>query len=201
MDPQVRHRANKSSNSHKNAKKANNKQFHPQSSFNFTQNNLNQKRGPVARETYSKNPFSYYNQSKSSHYPTWTVFNGKTKGNPNQILEKFDGYSSQHNYLKMSKSSYNKGYYSDMNYNKSTNASSNSDNEATDVFSELTGFTVVQNGKTLVNENDKNHRVKKDEILMSQFAQAKFASSQMMVGPNAQEISIPVFAAEIEQIC
>jgi hypothetical protein len=196
MDPQVRHRSNKSSNSHKNAKKANNKQYHPQSSFNFTQNNLNQKRGPVARETYSKNPSSYY---KSSHHASWTIFNGKNNGKSNQILEKFDGYQSQHNYLKMSKSGYSKGYYSDMNYSKSTNASSNSDNEATDVFSELTGFTVVQNGKTLVNEDEKNF--KKNEILMSQFSQAKFASSQMMVGPNAQEISIPVFAAEIEQIC
>ena len=86
-----------------------------------------------------------------------------------------------------------------MNYSKSTNASSNSDNEAGDVFSELTGFTVVQNGKTLFNEDEKN--VKNNEILMSQFAQAKFASSLMMVGPNAQAISIPVFAGEIEQIC
>jgi hypothetical protein len=196
MDPQVHHRSNKQSNSHKNAKKANNKQFHPQSSFNFTQNNFNQKRGPVARETYSKNPSSYYN---NSHHASWAVFNGKNNGKSNQILEKFDGYHSQHNYLKMSKSGYNKGYYSDMNYSKSTNASSNSDNEAQDVFSELTGFTVVQNGKTLVNENEKN--LMRSEILMNQFAQAKFASSQMMVGPNAQEISIPVFAAEIEQIC
>jgi hypothetical protein len=200
MDPQVRTKGNnRSSNPHKNNQKYNKKFQNPQSNFNYTQNNFNQKRGPVPREIYSK---PAYNPSKNNHSNPWTVFNGNRLGNKpshNQIIEKFDMYQSQHNYAKMSKGGYNKGYYSDMNYNKSTNASSNSDNEGMDVFSELNGFTIVQNGKTIFNEEDKI-RAKNDEFILSQLAQAKFASSLMMVGPSAKEISIPVFA-EVEQIC
>jgi len=200
MDPQVRTKGNnRPSNPHKNNQKHHNKHQNHQANFNYTQNNFNQKRGPVPREIYSK---PAYNPSKSNHYNPWTVFNGNRSGNKpshNQILEKFDMYQSQSHYAKMSKSGYNRGYYSDMNYNKSTNASSNEDNEATDVFSELNGFTIVQNGKTIFYEEDKC-RAKTDEIIMSQLAQGKFASSLMMVGPSANEISIPVFAG-IEQVC
>jgi len=190
---------NRLTNSNKNNQSPYNKHQNHQSNFNYTQNNFNQKRGPVPREIYSK---PAYNPSKNNHYNPWTVFNGHRSGNKpnhNQIMEKFDMYQSQSYHAKMTKSGYNQGYYSDMNYNKSTNASSNSDNEVTDVFSELTGFTIVQNGKTIFYEEDKC-RAKTDEIIMSQLAHGKFASSLMMVGPSAQEISIPVFA-EVEQIC
>lgn len=201
MDPQVRNKGhnNRQPNSHKNHHN-NRKYQNPQSNFNFTQNNFNQKRGPVPRELYSKHQLPAYNPHKGN---PWSVFNGKSSGNKanmNQIFEKFDGYQSQVNYSKMSKSGYSKGYYSDMNYNKSTNASSNSDGEGQDVFSELNGFTIVQNGKTIFYEEDKI-RTQNDEFIMSQLAKGKFASSLMMTGPSAKDISIPVFAAEIEQIC
>jgi len=114
----------------------------------------------------------------------------------------YDGYqSSQGNYAKGMKNSYVRGTQSD-NYSRSTNASSNSDGEGNDVFSELTGFTIVQNGKTIYHEEDTTASLIDGGysfVAEDQVTKVKYASSVMTIGPNAHEISLPSFA-EIESM-
>lgn len=192
MDQQVR--------SSKNSKNMN-KKAKNHGSFNYTQHNQNKKRGPVCRELYSHSPHHsqspvHYHQPKGQNYPSWSVFSGNR---PNQKVQNggygnYDGYQSQTNYAKGMKSSYLRGAQSD-NHSRSTNASSNSDGEGCDVFSELTGFTIVQSGKTIYHEEEEGGLFADDEEL----PKVKFASSVMTIGPNAHGISLPSFA-EIESM-
>jgi len=191
MDSQVRS-SKDSKKMHKNA----HKQSYNHGSFNYTQHTQNKKRGPVFRELYSHSPHSqspvhYHHQSKGQSYPSWSVFSGNRSNQKvqNGGYGNFDGYQSQTNYAKGMKNSYVRATQSD-NYSRSTNASSNSDGEECNVFSELTGFTIVQSGKTIYHEEEDGYAFVDED----QTPKVKFASSVMTIGPNAHEISLPSFA-------
>jgi hypothetical protein len=205
MDHQVR--SSKDIHTNKMNKKAKNQaSSHQQGSFNYTQYNQNKKRGPALREVYSHSPQGqspvHYHQPKGQSYPSWSVFSGNRSNQKvhggNQGYGNYDGYQSQGNYAKGMKNGYVRGTQSD-NYSRSTNPSSNSDGEGNDVFSELSGFTIVQNGMTIYHEEDNTTAnlidggysfVAEDH----QMTKVKYASSVMTIGPNAHEISLPSFA-------
>jgi len=79
---------------------------------------------------------------------------------------------------------------------RSTGPSDN-DNGTGDIFSELSGFKIVRNGKTVYAEADADE----DYDLFSnadseseETQKPKFASSVFTIGPNSKAISVPTFA-------
>jgi len=176
------------------SKKTNNK-----NNMNYN-NNFSKGRGPQPRGNYNKSylqPQKGYNQQKSNAYPSWNVFNGSysnNKDNYNQGFGKFEAQQNQYNYAKSLKTNYNKGSGSDK-ASRSTNASDNDDGYGSSVFSELSGFKIMQNGRTIHNETKEEvDSFSNAESELEEVAKERFACSELTIGPNAKEISIPSFA-------
>jgi len=143
-------------------------------------------------ETY-KNYSSDYYDSRSTNYSSWSVFDGprsRKKSGYELGYGKNNDHHELSNYAKVVKSSYNKAFYSD-NYSKSTNGSSNSDNEST----ELNGFKIMMNGNCLHDETseDFDSGFTGEPGFQSSITMEKYASSVMTTGPKANEISLPSF--------
>jgi len=103
-------------------------------------------------------------------------------------------YSNAPNFAKFGKGQYQNNF-SDQ-FSKSNYASTaDSDNNNNDVFSELSGFKVVQNGRVLHNEAGEDFDSSDNETnWLGEIHGAKFAASTLTVGPNAKDISLPSFA-------
>ena len=189
MDLQVRSKDKKGTSS-KNKTHSHNNHY---GTYNNNQYNFKQK-GPQQRETYNNN--SYYNQHKQNSYPCWSVFNGNSnnKTNNNQFSGKYDGH-----YVKTTQNVYNSKQSQLDRSSRSTNASSNSDNDSGDAFNELAGFKIVQNGKVVYHEDDEMS-FNNDSVVMDQRSKGRFASSELTIGPISSKISMPEFI-ELEQIC
>jgi len=176
-------------------------------SFNYTQYNMKQ-RGPYQKEIYhyqysheGHGSSPYYNQhNKQSSYPCWSVFNGNGSNNKTNNTSQFSGKYEGHqfNYVKSAQYVYNQSSQLDRS-SRSTNASSNSDNDGSDAFNELTGFKIVQNGKVIYHEDDETP-FGNDPVVMDQRLKGRFASSELTIGPVSSKISMPEFI-DIEQIC
>jgi len=181
MDPQVLSRGYNGSMFPKNN---NNK---TKKTANYSKNNKLNGSSPKGTPTknYMQPPQNSYSQYRPSAYPSWNVFNGSR---PGQSFAKFEG---QH-YAK----SYNLNYNSDK-AGRSTGASDN-ENGNSELISELSGFKIVQNAKTIHDETTEDTDVFSAGESDSEESQkpTKFASSMMTIGPNAKEISIPMFADE-----
>jgi len=144
-----------------------------------------------SKANYKKNlqQYSYnndnYNQHRPIDAPSWDIFNGKASNNKGNY-GKFGGQQNHSNYAKNFN---NRGYsVSD----KTTGSTGASDNDGNTIFSELSGFKIIQNGKTVYDETSQEFDFSDSDSDESQ--KAKFASSVMTIGPNAKEISIPMFA-------
>ena len=190
MDSQVH-----CSNYNEFVSKTKSKKTNKQNNMIYNNNNFNKGRGPQPRGNYNKNylqPNKGYNQQKPQAYPSWNVFNGgysTKKDNFNQGFE-----AQQSHYAKGLKANYMKGSMSDK-AGRSTNASDNDDGYCSTVFSELSGFRIMQNGRTIHNETKEEFNSSFDaDSEFEEVAKERFASSEMTIGPNAKEISIPSFA-------
>ena len=74
---------------------------------------------------------------------------------------------------------------------------SESDSSGSHVSSELSGFKIVHSGRVLHDETEEDEievPTEFDMIWPIEVGTGKFASSVMVMGPNAQEISLPTFA-------
>jgi len=158
--------------------------------------NIKGAKGQKSRHSTAASHNTLYNEyydSRSTNYPSWSVFDGNynsKKINYDQGYGKYNDQYEQSNYAK-TKGGYNKGFFSDNNYSRSTNASSNSDNEGPD----FNGFKIMMNGKVLHDETtDDNELCFNTEPVFQSFPTTeKFASSVMTIGPKANEISLPSF--------
>jgi len=158
----------------------------------------NKPTGPSSKGNYPKNypqkSQTGYNQHQPSYYPSWNVFNGprpSTKGGYGQSYAKFE--EQPYNYAKNYQLSYIQESYSDK-ASRSTGVSDN-DNGSSDIFSELSGFKIVQSGRTIYNEANEEEDLFSDSD-SNEAQKPKFASSEYTIGPNARDISIPSFADE-----
>jgi len=176
-------RNNKSNKAVQNSKKNSNNK--PTGSFPKG-NNVKNYQQPLPQTSYNQYP---------GHYPSWNVFDGSrpsAKSNFNQGLAK---PQNQSNYAKNFQLNYMKDSFSDK-ASRSTGTSDN-DNGAPGVFSELSGFKIVRNGRTIYAEADADE----DFDLFSNAdsesedtQKPKFASSVFTIGPNSKTISVPMFA-------
>lgn len=75
-------------------------------------------------------------------------------------------------------------------------ASTASDSDSSHVSSELSGFKIVQQGKTVHNEIDEDYDSATDFYFNGgvKIDDVKYASSTLTMVPNAKEISLPSFA-------
>jgi len=73
---------------------------------------------------------------------------------------------------------------------------SDSDSNGAHIQSELYGFKIMQNGRTIHDETEEDVDLfeSDDEWPMTTTSNEKFAASVLTIGPNAQEISLPSFA-------
>ena len=173
-----------------------------------TQNNSNKTHGKAPRGKNNNNSNFIFQpnliKQKSDSYPSWNVFNGSRSSNKANF-GKSEVQKSQNLHLKNVKNNYSKGYSSDKNF-RSMNPilSSDSDGSGSSAHSVLSGFKVVQGGKTL---HDETAEDLEESIFMASLAKervlpmeisSRFASSEMTVGPNFKMISLPMFL-QVEQ--
>jgi len=149
-----------------------------------------------SRKSTNDSQKAYYNEyydPRSSNYSSWSVFDGNRSNKKSNYEQGYGKYNDQYelsNYAKGMKSSYNKAAYSD-NHSRSTNASSNSDSE----ISELNGFKIMMNGTVLHDEttDDYESGFSTEPVFQSFPTMEKFASSLMTIGPKENETSLPSF--------
>jgi len=154
-------------------------------------------RSKKSRNSNNGSQKTFYNEyydPQSNNYSSWSVFDGNRnnkKANYDQGYGKYNDQYELPNYAKNAKSSYNKAFYSDNNNSRSTNASSNSDNENSD----FNGFKVMMDGNVLRDETneDNDSGFNSEPVFQSFPTQEKFASSVMTIGPKFNEISLPSF--------
>jgi hypothetical protein len=195
MDPQVQSRDYYGNSSSKNKSK----KTYNQNNFNHGSYNYSHLNGPFPRGPYKKYsnqfPQNSYGQHRPNNYPSWSDFDGSisnTKGNFGQSHGKFENQQNQLNYAKGLKALYTKGYLSDKN-SRSTNATTSSDSDSnSNVFSELSGFKIVQNGKTIHDETNEELDMPFN-IDTDPTSNDKFAASLLTIAPSAKKISIPMF--------
>jgi hypothetical protein len=153
-------------------------------------------KGHTSRRTTIDSQKAYYSEyydPRNATYSNWSAFDGNRSNKKSNYDQGYGKYNDQYevsNYAKNVKPSYNKAFYSDNNYSKSTQASSNSDGEA----SELNGFKIMMNGKVLHDETGEEFDSFNHEPVFQSFPSVeKFASSVMTIGPITNEISMPSF--------
>jgi len=161
---------------------------------------------PLPRENLKKNSnlLSQANQlqKKFDSYPSWNVFNGgnrqpKNNNHIHQDFGKTEIQQYQPSYAKNDNKIQNRGYYSDL-ATRSTNATNTSDSDNNGQCSELSGFKIVQDGKTLYDETHEDMGEYFEEEYQGfgmglYSSKSKFASSEMTMVPNFKTISIPLF--------
>jgi len=108
---------------------------------------------------------------------------------PNYI-QNTNNFENQHTNCKYVKENGVKNS-SEKYYRAYASTASDSDSSTSHSSSELTGFKIVYKGKTIHDETDEDFE--KNECTLGA-GNGKFASSVMVIGPNAKDISLPTFA-------
>lgn len=162
---------------------------------NYVQSNFNKNVEAVPKKShkqqYSQGSYGYP-QQKHAQYPSWEVFDsnrGKTRGNYSNGYNKYEDQYNQSYYAKNLNLNY-RGSSSEK-ASRSTGISDN-DNGKTDIYSDLAGFKIVQNGKIVYDETQEDFGLSDSES--EEVLPTKFASSLYTIGPNAKDISLPSFA-------
>jgi len=158
----------------------------------------NKLHGPNPRTNSNKPPHYSTNIYASQQYKQNTQIQSGNYSNTNKSAKKFNPsqnfakYENQYpinnyakgNNMKGSPDKYNKIYYA--------STASESDSAAQ---SELAGFKIVVNGKTIHDETEEDYDLADDSDKNFDYGagNGKFASSVMTIGPNAKDISLPTF--------
>jgi len=139
----------------------------------------------------------YYDfcSSQSKKYP-YNPRNLPIKKQTRKISLEYPQNSNNHHYSSWKTTSTRKISYDNQEsiiYSAST-ASETDASSSSSISSELSGFKIVHNGKTIHNEAEETDSPVRLN-LTGYFAafDTKFASSELMVGPQAKEISLPSF--------
>jgi len=137
--------------------------------------------------------YSEYYDPRRNTYSSWQIFDdnrSNKKSNYEQGYGKYYDQYEQPTYAKGGKPSNSKAYYSD-NHSRSTQASSNSDSEG----SELSGFKIMMSGFVLHDDTTEDYESSStsEPVFQSFPTVQKFAASLMTIGPKDNEISLPSF--------
>jgi len=165
--------------------------------FDFPKFSFSQKTKKASRK--NKVTSSAKNSAKSQeHFNNKNSFAFKDISYSGQYGYGYQGqarypYNNAPNFAKFGKGQYQNNY-SDQ-FSKSNYASTADSDNNNNVFSELSGFKVVQNGRVLLNEAGEDFDSSDNETnWLGEIHGAKFAASTLTVGPNAKDISLPSFA-------
>ena len=162
---------------------------------NFVFLNNKPKRGFAGVKNFDYMPFPkshgpHYNNGVKSfgQFPVLHKNNGKQQNNRNSINKNESLYN-------MNKFANGAGPKKD-NKNWIAYASTASDSDSSHVSSELSGFKIVQQGKTIHNETDEDYDSATDFYFNGpvKIDDVKYASSTLTMVPSAKEISLPSFA-------
>lgn len=191
MDLQVHSRYNQGSMLPRStkSKKANQQVVYVQSNFNKNVDTTSKR----SNKKYSQVSNSDYTQYKPS-YPSWEVFDtnrGKPKGNY-QGHGKYGNQYNQSYYAKNSNLDYRSNYNTSSEKASRSTGVSDNDNGFGNLYSDLAGFKIVQNGKTVYDETQEDFDLSDSDG--EEALPTKFAASVLTITPNAKDISLPSFA-------
>jgi hypothetical protein len=166
----------------------------PSGNTAFPPMNVQKPRGTTSRGNFSK-PFyssqiSHTNQSRPVFQAQGNRFNGNNKFAKGQNIGKFENQYGMNKYIQGS------GYKSSPDKaTRSSYASTASESDGSHTSSELSGFKIVHSGKTVHDETEEDFDSPTDLGMSCRFEEGngKFAASDMVIGPNAKNISLPTF--------
>jgi len=147
--------------------------------------------------------------TKNQSNTTMTAYNGQgrkySKGNNQSYAKSTNTFTKEERYsVNMTQQSYGKAMGAKNALNKalktayaSTASDSDSNNGCNQ--SELYGFKIVQNARTIHDEIEEDVDLFESDNdnewpMMGSTSNEKFAASELTIGPNAKEISLPSFA-------